>query len=163
MRTRAESQEARLSAFREQAESMAARIESVISASIPGPILQSPKATYLEGYGVVFMLEVALEPPPHPFSARQTRSALEALTDERRLVVRERTMELVGQAAAELDVLEPSDSVVVVVHLLNTYPADVPDLPSQIAISVKKQDVLDLQSNVIDQEEFFSRMNIREF
>jgi len=46
---------------------------------------------------------------------------------------------------------------------LNTNPADLPDLPTQIVVSARKQDGADLRSSAISVAVFRDRVTIREY
>lgn len=109
--------------------------------SVPGiSVLQIAKATYLEDFGIVVMVEVALEPPRNPFStARPTADARSQATERQRLV-REKIKQFVAQKGASIQSIGPTQSLVVVVHLFNSNPVDVPNLPSQMIFAIKKSD-----------------------
>ena len=48
-------------------------VNEIISRVIPGyGVLQSPKGAYLDGYGIVVTVEVALEAPRNPFTGLKT-------------------------------------------------------------------------------------------
>jgi len=116
-------------------------VNDVISTTIPiGPALQNAKAAYLEGYGVVVSLEVALEPPRLPFGGVKSPEEVRKTVSQRRKDVIEKLTNLLKQRTPTLESLASTESVAVVLNLLNTNPADTPDLPTQIILSVKKQD-----------------------
>jgi len=47
---------------------------------------------------------------------------------------------LLKQKVPALESIGPAESVAIILNLLNTNPADLPDMPSQIILSLKKQD-----------------------
>ena len=47
--------------------------------------------------------------------------------------------------------------------MLNTNPADLPDLPTQIVVSVGKQAAADLEARRISPAAFRARVDIREY
>lgn len=118
-------------------------------ASAPGIlILQSAKATYLDMYGVVVTVEVALERPRNPFSASRPPKELRTVVGERRQQIQTMLSAFLKQRVPSLESVGPTQSVAVIVHLMNTNPADVPNLPSQLIFSVRKQDAVSSQIQV---------------
>ncbi len=111
-------------------------------------VLQSAKATYLDMYGVVVTVEVALERPRNPFSASRSPEELRTVVSERRQQVQTRLSTFLKQRVPSLESIGAAQSVTVIVHLMNTNPADVPNLPSQLIFSVKKQDAASSQIQV---------------
>jgi hypothetical protein len=111
-------------------------------------VLQRPQATYLDGYGIVVTLEVALTPPMTPFSSAVKPGEMQALSTQRQRDVKQKLSAFIAQNVTALDSLEPSQSLAVVVHFLNTNPADVTNLPSQVVVSAKK----DAPQQVISRE-----------
>lgn len=127
-------------------------VNEASSSVVPGfGVLQVAKATYLDGYGVVVNMELALEPPRNPFSGLKTPAEIRTIVTQRRKEVTDRLSSLLKEKVPLLESIGPSESVAIIVHLLNTNPADLPDLPSQLVLSVKKQDAAT------------TRISIREF
>jgi len=54
--------------------------------------------------------------------------------------VEEKVTNILKEKTAALQSIAPSESVAIIVNILNTNPAYVPDMPSQIIFSAKKQD-----------------------
>ena len=54
--------------FKKDAPSLQADVDQAITPAVYR-IMQNSMASPLEGYGVVVVLEVTLEPPPNPFSS----------------------------------------------------------------------------------------------
>jgi hypothetical protein len=149
-------------ALRKETPPLQGAINDVISGTVPGfSLLQPSKATYLEGYGLVIMLEVSLEPTRNPFSSSKTPEEVRTIVTQRRKEIKEKLVELLKQRVAAIDSVGPADSVSIIVYILNTNPADLPDLPSQVVLSMKKQDALDFQNKKI--ADLSSRVTIREF
>lgn len=117
-------------------------VNDVVSNTVPGlGVLQGAKGTYLEGYGVVVTMELALEPPRNPFSGLgRTSSEVRASVTQRRKDTEERLTNLLKQKTPTMESILPTESATIIVYLLNTNPADLPDLPSQLILSVKKQE-----------------------
>jgi hypothetical protein len=109
--------------------------------AVPGvSLLQTAKAAYLEEFGIVVMVEVALEAPRNPFGAPRPAADARSQVSERQRLVREKIKQFVTQKGASFQSIGPAQSLVVVVHLFNVNPVDVPDLPSQMIFTIKKQD-----------------------
>jgi hypothetical protein len=123
--------------FRKEAPTLQRAADQAIGEVMGISLLQSAKATYLEEYGVVISLEVALEPPRNPFeSATQGRSQV---ADKQRQV-RDKIKNFLTQRAAGVQTADGIQFVTVVVHLFNSNPVDSPNLPRQLIFTVKKQD-----------------------
>ena len=121
--------------------SIQAGVNDVVNSTIPGlGVLQAAKGAYLEGYGVVVSVEVALEPPRNPFNALTTSDNVRATVSQRQKTMMDKLTTLLKQKVPVLELVGPAESVAIIVNLLNTNPADLPDMPSQIVLSVKKQD-----------------------
>jgi hypothetical protein len=96
------------------------------------------KATYLEGYGVVVVLEVMLEPPSNPFGAPKSGDQVRTVVGQRRQQLEGKLSDLLKQQVTKMESVGPTESMAVIVHILNVTRADVPDLPKQLVLSVKK-------------------------
>jgi hypothetical protein len=101
-------------------------------------ILQTAKATYVEELGIVIMIEVALESPRNPFSNPAPNDARAVLAKQK--VVREKMEQFLTQKVASIQSLNMDQSVVIAVHLFNSNPVDVPNMPAQLIFKVKKQE-----------------------
>jgi len=102
-------------------------------------VMTAPKATYLDDYGVIVVAEVMLEPPPSPavlFSSRPPSVKAEVL--QRFKDLKDKLSELATQQIAKSESVGATESLAVVVHLLNSTRADTPELPAQVVVSVKK-------------------------
>lgn len=105
-------------------------------------LLQPPKGTYLDGYGVVFTLEVNLStlryltpfsPGPHTDKEiKDSRAEKLARTKEVEALVKD----LLRGNGAGLSFLKPDENLAVVVHLFNT--SEHKDLPTQLIVQGKK-------------------------
>jgi hypothetical protein len=121
--------------------SIQAAVNEVVNSTIPGlVVLQAAKGAYLDGYGVVVSVEVALEAPRNPFNALTTSNNVRATVGQRQKDMMDKLATLLKQKVPVLDLVGPAESVAIIVNLLNTNPADLPDMPSQIVLSVKKQE-----------------------
>ena len=96
------------------------------------------KASYLNGYGIVVVVEVMFEQAPNPFSSSKTPDQVRAVVSKRRKQVEDNLRQLLKSRVTTAESLGPAQSMAVILHLLNTTRADVPNLPGQIVFSVKK-------------------------
>lgn len=152
-----------LSQFRRESTVIAAALDDTVSAIAPGPVLQRAKVTHLEGYGLVVTVEVALEPPRHPFSSVKRPEEIRRSSNERRELLKDKAVELLQTRVAGLASVDANERVAIVIHLLNTNPADLPDLPTQLIVSVSKQVAADFSANRISPAVFRNRVDIREY
>lgn len=138
-------------------------VDDAISEIVPGPMLQYSKAAYLEGYGLVLTMEVALVRPSNPFSASTSDTQTRLASEQRHESLKERAAELLSEQVAKLDGLTPDEKVSLVINVLNTNPAIVKDLPAQLVITATKQDAVDFSSGAISESDFNARVTIREY
>ena len=136
----AEVDKAQLDLFKKEAATLEADIDNVMSSTIPSRgMAESTKATYLEGYGAVFTLEASLAPTQSPFSRVKTPAEVRSTVVERRKDIETKLSSLLKDRVATMRSVASTEAVTVIVHLFNANPVDVPDLPSQIVFTVKKQ------------------------
>src|ERR1051325_1809312 len=130
-------QTASTSVFRKEAPGLQQSVDQT-AREVPGAsILQTSKATYIEEFGIVVSLEVALETPRNPFGdANADRGNL---ADKQRQL-KDKMRQLLTKKAATLQTVGPEQSIVIVVHLFNSNPVDNPNLPKQFMFMVKKSD-----------------------
>jgi len=122
-------------------EMLQAAVNDVASATVPGfGVLQGARATYLDGYGIIATLEVSLEPPRNPFNVSRSSAEVRTTVEQRRRDLVEKITKFLVEKTPALDSIAPSESCTVILYLLNANPVDLPDLPAQLVISVKKQD-----------------------
>lgn len=124
--------------FKREKQALQQSIDAIVN-PVVGRLLYPSKATYLEGYGVVITLEVTLEQPRTPFSNPVAASEIQANVAQRGRELKQKISAFVTQRVAAMDSLAPTESLAVVVHILNTNPADVPNLPGQFVFSAKKE------------------------
>ncbi|HEY2379843.1 MAG TPA: hypothetical protein VGK48_01555 [Terriglobia bacterium] len=136
----AEVDKAQMDSFKKEARGLREAIGDAVSSVVPGrSYVDLPKATYLDGYGAVITLEAALGPTRSPFSSPATPEQVRKTFNERRTQITQKIEALLKKSGA-MQSIGPNESVTVVLYLLNSNPADVPDLPSQILFTLKKQD-----------------------
>jgi hypothetical protein len=116
-------------------------VNDAVGSTLPGwGVLQGAKGAYLDGYGVVVTIEVALDSPLTPFSGQKTPEEVRATAKQRRKEVEEKLTNILKEKTASLQSIAPAESVAIIVNILNTNPAYIPEMPAQIIFSVKKQD-----------------------
>ena len=116
-------------------------VNDVVGLTIPGwGVLQGAKGAYLEGYGIVLNVEVAFDPPVNPFSPQRSPEEVRTIATQKRGDVQEKLTNVLKQKVPLLTSLAGDESVAVILNVLNTNPAYMPDMPSQIIFSAKKQD-----------------------
>jgi hypothetical protein len=100
---------------------------------------QKSRAAYIDGYGIVISLELAFDAPQGIFGTPKKPAELRALVAQRRRDLRDKVTAFVTQRVATTDSIGPADSLAIVIYILNTAPADIPNLPLQIVMSAKKE------------------------
>jgi hypothetical protein len=116
-------------------------VNDSVGAALPGwGVLQGAKAAYLDGYGIVVNIEVALDAPATPFSGQKSPEEVRATASQRRKEVEEKLTNILKEKVGSLQSVAPNESVAIIVNIRNTNPAYVPDMPSQIILTAKKQD-----------------------
>jgi len=116
-------------------------VNETMGTPVPGGgVLQVARGAYLDGYGIVVSLEVAFDPPVNPFTPQKSPEEIRTTATQRLKEAQEKLTSVLKQKVALLESIAPSDSVSVILNILNTNPAYLPDMPSQVIFSVKKQD-----------------------
>jgi len=125
-------------------------VNDVLGITVPGlgAGISVARAAYLDGYGIVVTAEVALVPPRNPFSAIGTPEQIRTMVAQRRKDSVAKLTNLLKEKVPALESIGPTESVAIIVNLLNTNPADVPDFVPQIILSVKKQNAASAPINV---------------
>jgi hypothetical protein len=132
---------AQIEKFKKESSGLQNAIDDAVGSIVSGrSVLESTKATYLEGYGAVFTLEASLEPTRTPFTSPKPPAEVRAAVNERRKAITQKLEAILKKGADAMQSIGATESVTVVLYLINSNPADVPDLPSQILFTVKKQD-----------------------
>ena len=153
----------RIAEFRQAAPNITNSLDLVADEIVPGPLLQKAKATMLDGYGVVMTLEVRLDAPPSPFASRPPIDSVRRLSSARVRDLKDRIIDFMEETLPRLGAISASESLTVVVYVLNTNPVDLPDLPTQVQLTATRQDGLDLSEGRISSESFRSRVRITEY
>jgi hypothetical protein len=126
--------------FKRESTALRGAIDDVMNAVLGRGVLDPAKATYLEGYGAVITLEVSLEPTRSPFTSPRSPAEIRTVVSQRRQAITEKLEGLLKERAGTMQSIGSTEAVTIVLYLLNANPADVPDLPSQILFTARKQD-----------------------
>jgi hypothetical protein len=110
-----------------------------LAVSTGAQVMQRSQAAYLEGYGIVVQLEIAFEAPPGIFTTPKPVAEVRKLIAQRRKDLREKLEAFVKQRTTMTTSLGPTESLSIVVHVFNTNPAEIRDLPVQIQTSARKE------------------------
>ena len=144
---------AQMDNFKKESQVLRNAIGDAVGSVIPGrSYLDLPKASYLDGYGAVITLEASLAPTRSPFSSPETPEQVRKTVNQRRKDLTQKLEALLKQRVGTMQSILPNDSVTIVLYLLNSNPADVPDLPSQIILTAKKPVQKDDPTQVTIQE-----------
>lgn len=106
--------------------------------SVGAQVLQRSRASYIEGYGIIITSEIAYIQPQGIFDTPKKPAEVRTLVTQRRREVQDKLTAFVTQRVATTDSVGATDSLAVVIHILNTNPADVPNLPLQIVVAAKR-------------------------
>jgi hypothetical protein len=123
-------------AFKREMEPLRTSVDATV-ASTGAQITRTSSAAYIEGYGIVVMLELAFEAPQGIFTTPKPAAEVRKLVEQRRADLQEKLKVFVTQRVATADSLDASESLTIVVNVLNTTPS-VPKLPVQILVTSKK-------------------------
>src|SRR5262249_47056183 len=113
-------------AFKKERAPLQNEVDTLVT-STGAQVLYRSRAAYLEGYGVVVSLEVIFEGPQNPFGGFKPPKELQALIAQRRKDVQDKVMALMKQRVATMDSIGATESLTIVIHVLNANPVDVPD------------------------------------
>ena len=123
--------------FKKEMTPLQSGVDSVIT-STGSQLLQRSRAAYIEEYGIVVTLEVAFEGPQNPFSGYKTSAEMRTLVEQRRKDLQEELTAFLKQRVSTMDSIAPAESLTIVIHVLDTNPGDVKNLPVQIVMTAKK-------------------------
>ncbi len=133
----------------------------------PFLMLQETRGAYLEGYGVVFTLEVNLYPlrlrtpfAATPYSDKELAAArtqkLARIKDLEVLI-----RDLLRDHGMGLNFLPADENVAVVVHLFNQ--AEHRDMPTQLAVQTRKQWLQEAAGRKLSAAEFRQKLSVISF
>ena len=136
--------EPQVSVFKKDMSPLQSAMETLI-ASTGVQILEKPRAAYIEGYGVVITMYIAFEPPQGIFSTPKPAKELQSVVAQRRKDLQDKLKTFVKRQVLVTDSIGANDSLAVILHVLNTNPVDLPNLPVQILVIAKKDSQLEPQ------------------
>ncbi len=134
----------------------------------PFGLLENAKGAYLPGFGVVFALEVNLEPArlANPFEVRPLTQEEVARTKKEKLqrieMIKRSIPRLLTEHASSLREVTSNESLAVVVHLFH-HQAEGETLPTQLVVQVRKRDLEQYGGKAISYEGFLEKVVILEF
>jgi hypothetical protein len=96
------------------------------------------RAAYIDGYGVIVTVEIAFEAPQGIFDTPKKPAEVRTLVARRRKDLQEKMTAFVKSRVATTDSIAATDSLAIVIYILNTNPADITNLPMQIVMTAKK-------------------------
>jgi hypothetical protein len=138
----AQADKARMEQFKKESMPLRGAVEDAVNTAVTGQraVLEGPQVTYLDGYGAVVFVEVRLQPEFNPFSGERTPAEVKKIVAQRRKDLQQKLEGVLKQRAGAMESVGAGESVTIVVHLFNSSAALLPDLPSQLIFTVKKQD-----------------------
>jgi hypothetical protein len=138
----AQADKSQIDAFKKEALPLQGAIDGAVNSVMVGftGVLEHAKATYVDGYGVVVSLETSLVPGYTPFNSPRSPSEIKADVNQRKKAVQEKLESLLKDQVAKLQCLGEADSLTIAVHFFNANPGALPTFPSQLQLTVKKQD-----------------------
>jgi len=124
-------------AFKKEMAPLQSGVEALI-VSTGAQVMQRSHAIYLEGYGIVVSTEIVFERPQGPFDTPKPPAELRKLVDQRRKDLQEKLTAFVKERIVRTESIGPTDSLTIVIHVLNSHPVELPTLPVQMQVTVKK-------------------------
>lgn len=136
----AQTDKAQLEVFKKEAIPLQAAVDEAVNSLVPGPagVLEHAKATYLPGYGVVVSLEASFEPGHTPFSSPKSPAEVRTIVEKRRRDVQAKLEQLLKDRVGKMQSLGAMESLTIALHLFNSNPVDISNLPSQLVLTIKK-------------------------
>jgi len=137
--------------------------------SSPFGLLEKTKGAYLEGFGVVFTLQVNLYSLriTNPMAVRpltpEELEKVQQIKRERIATIKRVLPRLLADHTGSLRALKEEDSVAVVVHLFDVNPPAGKPLPAQLVLQVKKLDLDRYWARQLSFEELVARIKLAEF
>ena len=127
--------------FKKEAPAFEQAINGIADSLLPGyGVREQAKAAYIEGYGPVFFVEVALERAANPFFSPGSPTEVKRNMERRHKEIKEKIADLLKTKFSDLKAASDSGTVSVVMNVFNSNPAYAPDIPTQIVFTAKKHD-----------------------
>jgi hypothetical protein len=128
---------ATVDAFKKEMAPLQSGVDNLII-STGAQVMQRSHAIYLEGYGIVVSAEIVLERPQGIFDSPKPPAELRSLVAQRRKDLQEKLTVFLKERIVRTESIGATDSLTIVVHVLNSNPVELPTLPVQIQVTVKK-------------------------
>jgi hypothetical protein len=123
--------------FKKEMAPLQSAVDGLVSSS-GAQVMQRSHAAYIEGYGIIVSLELVFERPQGIFDTPKAPAEIRSLIAQRRKDIQDKVTAFVKNRVATMDSLGATDSLTIVLHIMNTNPTDVPNLPVQIQITARK-------------------------
>ena len=102
-------------------------------------LMSTSRAALIDGYGVVVIAGVALEPPNNPlFPSAVSKDAVLKNVRDHQSSLKEKVPALIKQKLATMDSIGPDESLTIVIQLENYNPGIITNLPRELIFSAKK-------------------------
>ena len=85
------------------------------------------RAAFIDGYGIIVDLEIAFDAPQGIFNTPKKPAEVRTLVARRRKDLQEKMTAFVKSHVATTDSIGGTDSLAIVIYVLNTNPADIPE------------------------------------
>jgi hypothetical protein len=126
--------------FKKETAALESAINGIVTGIVPDfGMLQKSRGTYIEGYGAVFTMEIMLDRAATPFSSPGTEKEVKQNVSRRHKEIKSKISDLLKERFSEMKSVGESGAVTVVIYVMNTNPAYVPDLPGQVVLTARKQ------------------------
>jgi hypothetical protein len=127
--------------FKKEAPAFEKAINAIADSVLPEYGVREPaRSSYLEGYGPVFFIEIALERASNPFFSPGTPAEVKKNMERRLKEVKDKLSDLMKQRFSELTAAGgDAGALSVVVYVFNSNPGYAPDIPSQVVFTARKQ------------------------
>jgi hypothetical protein len=131
-------------AFKKEMAPLQSAVDALIT-STGAQVIQRSHAIYLEGYGIVVSTEIVLERPQGIFDSPKPPAELRSLITQRRKDLQDKLTAFVKERIVRTESIGPTDSLTIVIHVLNSNPVELPTLPVQLQVTVKKDAPLEVK------------------
>ena len=155
--------------LKKEAVAFQSALEGVVRPILPDyGLVQEPRIIYLDGYGPMFMVDVALERAANPFFTPGKPSEVKQTIERRREEIKKKVSEFLRTRLSDFKSMGDSGVLMVVFYIVNNNPAYAPDQPNQMVFTAKRQNAavdvavheydLDLTTTIAPRDSPFGRI-----
>ena len=142
------------------------RFERAIDEALPMALAGVTRGLYLEGFGVVFSLEVNVVPTPNisPFFRgynEEQKRALNRRKQERLKLLEARAREILVHEAAKVEALPADETLALAISLFYYNWEYITGLPFQMVVQAPKRVLLDHEAGRLTDSEFNRQIEVR--